>query len=174
MSHSIAFVSRRKLTQIDLTWSQIIKLPTVPVSLFDSEGTLATEVTLSDKSIFAPSETNIQTGFRRAELMIKSNSGTDGSGTGLKTLHFSVRKDAARPLNTTHEYQLVFLEDTSFATNQFVLKTGTIYGQPAGQDPDSLVLVGNVNSSPVPTLFLTKFTADVWHNFGIVLDFDQK
>lgn len=68
----------------------------------------------------------------------------------------------------------MFLEDASFSTNQFVLKTGTIAGQPAGQDPDLLVLVGNVNANPVVNLFNASFTPDVFHNFGITLDFDAK
>jgi hypothetical protein len=42
-------------------------------------------------------------------------------------------KDDARPLNYSHEYQLVFLETNDYSTNQFALKTGTIDGQPAGQ-----------------------------------------
>ncbi|KAH6696685.1 hypothetical protein BKA61DRAFT_531087 [Leptodontidium sp. MPI-SDFR-AT-0119] len=157
----------------NLTFSEIVKLPTLPTSLFDAAGnTIPFEVTLSDQSIFAPSATNIQTGFRRAELQIDTNNGTDDSTLGVKTLHFSIRKDPARLLNTSHEYQLVFLEDASFSTNQFVLKTGTIAGQPAGQDPDLLVLVGNVNANPVVNLFNTSFTPDVFHNFGITLDFN--
>ena len=131
-------------------------------------------MTLSDASIFAPSATNVQTGFRRAELQIKTNSGSDDSTLGVKTLHFSLRKDDARPLNVSHEYQLTFLEDSSFSTNQFALKTGTIGGQAVGQDPNQLVLVGNVNANPVVTLFNTSFTADVWHNFGLTLDFTAK
>jgi hypothetical protein len=55
-----------------------------------------------------------------------------------------------------------------------VLKTGTISGQPATLNPDSLVLQGNVNANPVVNLFTTGFTADTWHNFGVVLDFDKK
>ena len=81
-------------------------------------------VTISDASIF-----NNQTGFRRAELQPASNNGSDPSTIGIKTLHFSIMKDPARALNTSHEYQLVFLEDAKFATNQFVLKTGKIGGQ---------------------------------------------
>jgi hypothetical protein len=93
---------------------------------------------------------------------------------GIKTLHFSLRKDNARPLNLSHEYQLVFLEDATFSTNQFVLKTGTIAGQPAGQNADLLVLQGNVNAPVVQNLFNITFLADVWHNFAIVLDFTAK
>lgn len=115
--------------------SKVVQLPAIPGSLFDINGALPVEVTLSDQSIFAPSATNIQTGFRRAELQAASNNGTDPSTLGLKTLHFSIMKDTARPLNLSHEYQLVFLEDAAFSTNQFVLKTGTISGQPVSEAP---------------------------------------
>lgn len=153
-----------------LKWSQIIQLPAVSGSLFD-QNTIPVEVTIDDASIFAPSATNVQTGFRRAELLISSNNGTDASTTGIKTVHFSVGKDSARPLNLTHEYQLFFLEDASFSTNQVVLKTGTILGGNATDDPDTLRLFGNVNANPVQTLFQTKFTPNIFHNFAVTLDF---
>jgi hypothetical protein len=125
-------------------------------------------VTISDTSIFQS-----QTGFRRSELYPMSNSGTDASTTGIKTVHFSVMKDASRPLNSSHEYQLFFLESSDYSTNQVVLKYGTIIGgNPNGINPDSLILVGNVNSNPIPTIFSTRFTAGVWHNFAITLNFN--
>lgn len=127
----------------------------------------------SDKSIFAPSADNVQTGFRRAELLPASNSGTDPSTTGVKTLHFSVMKDAARPLNLSHEYQLVFLESNDFSTNQLVLKTGTILGQAAAGNPDTLQLFGNVNDNPPQVLFSTPFTPGVFNNFAVTLDFNK-
>ncbi|KAI9053200.1 hypothetical protein LZ554_003466 [Drepanopeziza brunnea f. sp. 'monogermtubi'] len=156
----------------EVLFSELIKIPEVPSSLFDApEKSEAIEVTLSDLSIFAPSADNVQVGFRRAELQVDGNNGSDSSTLGVKTLHFSVRKDAARPLNTSHEYQLVWLEDSSYSTNQIVLKTGTI-SPPSGLDPDTLILYGNVNSKPIPHLFNTSFTEDVWHNFGVTMDFD--
>ncbi|KAH8166057.1 hypothetical protein CIB48_g2168 [Xylaria polymorpha] len=80
-------------------------------------------------------------------------------------------KDANRPLNLTHEYQLVFLESNDFSTNQFVLKTGTILGANTA-DPDTLQLFGNVNANLVQTLFSAPFAGDVFHNFAVTLDFD--
>lgn len=68
----------------------------------------------------------------------------------------------------------MFLEDAKFTTNQFVLKTGTIAGQNAGQDSNLLVVQGNVNANPVVNLFNTSFVADTWLNFGLTMDFDQK
>jgi hypothetical protein len=174
----------------DLKWSDVLEFPSVHHSLvhhphsadqedtdakkqFDINGTKAIEVTINDKSIFTPSATNVQTGFRRAELMPASNTGTDPSTTGVKTVHFSVMKDTTKPLNTSHEYQLFFLESSDYSTNQVVLKYGTIIGGNSGANPDTLFLVGNVNASPVKTIYSTRFTPGVWHNFGITLDFNK-
>ncbi|KAM3067264.1 hypothetical protein ACMFMG_005368 [Clarireedia jacksonii] len=157
----------------NLTWSEIIKLPTnLTSSLFSGCDQPPIEITLSDASIFAPSATNVQLGFRRAELLPSSNNGSDPSTTGIKTLHFSLQKDLSRPLNFSHEYQLVFLESADFSTNQFVLKTGTILGSNGtAATGDRLLVVGNVNEGATE-LFSTEWTEE-WHNFGIVLDFDK-
>lgn len=42
-----------------------------------------------------------------------------------------------------------------------------------GQDPNLLILQGNVNAQVVQNLFNTSFTANTWHNFGVVLDFNS-
>lgn len=125
----------------------------------------------SDESIFAPSADNKQLGFRRAELNPAAANGSDDSVVGVKTLHFSIQKDSARPFNLSHEYQMVFLESNDFSTNQVVLKTGTILDQ-ATADPDTLMLFGNVKEANL--LFSTPFTADTFHNFAVTLDFDKK
>ncbi|KAM7185466.1 hypothetical protein V8F20_011788 [Naviculisporaceae sp. PSN 640] len=149
-----------------LVFSQALRLlPAAAGSLFDIEGGLEpVQVLISDDSIF-----NDQVAFRRAELIPASNDGTDASTQGVKTLHFSVLKDLQRPLNLSHEYQLVFLESADFSTNQFVLKTGTILGQNTA-DPDTLQLFGNLNDGQL--LFSTPFLPGVFHNFAILLDFD--
>jgi hypothetical protein len=172
-----------ELTSLGLTWSGIVQLPTTTPSLvhphhpfphdhllmpsqFDANTSIPVEVTISDASIFQG-----QTGFRRAEFLPASNSGSDPSTQGIKTLHFSLQKDDARSLNYSHEYQLVFLETADYSTNQFALKTGSISGR-EGQDPGRLVLQSNVNN---PTdLHAVPFTAGVWHNYAITLDFDSK
>ncbi|KAG6036501.1 hypothetical protein E4U41_005694 [Claviceps citrina] len=156
------------------TFSSVLKLVNDESSrsLFDRAGaTKPIEVTINDQSIFAPSASNVQVGFRRTELLIASNSGKDGSTTGIKTLHFSIAKDPARPLNSSHEYQLCFLEDASFSTNQFVLKTGSIIGI-ANMNPDSLTLFGNTNKFG-HVLFTTPFTPNIFHNFALRLDFTR-
>ncbi|KZL67610.1 hypothetical protein CT0861_02600 [Colletotrichum tofieldiae] len=145
-----------------LSFSQVLQLPNENSSPFDGNDNVALA------SIF-----NNQTSFRRAELIPTSNSGTDASTVGVKTLHFSVQKDAQRPLNLSHEYQLAFLESNDFSTNQVVLKTGTILGGDANADPDTLTLLGNVNTKPAPpVLFSTPFTENTIHNFAVTLDFN--
>ncbi|KAK0717815.1 hypothetical protein B0T26DRAFT_829792 [Lasiosphaeria miniovina] len=143
-------------------------LPAGAGGLFD-EGVEAqpVEVLISDASIF-----NDQVGFRRSELLPASNDGSDPSTQGVKTVHFSVKKDNVRLLNLTHEYQLFFLESQDFSTNQVVLKTGTILGQNT-PDPDTLQLFGNVNDNPPQLLFSTKFLPDTFNNFALTLDFDK-
>jgi len=89
-----------------LKWSEILQFPTVAASRFDNASHKPFEVTISDKSIF-----QTQKGFRRAGLQFNgdSNTGSPGWGSGVKTLHFSVKQDAARPLNLTHEYLVRFI-----------------------------------------------------------------
>ncbi|QSZ34599.1 hypothetical protein DSL72_006193 [Monilinia vaccinii-corymbosi] len=154
----------------NLAWSQVIKIPTgIPASLqYDRKSSEAFEVTLSDASIFTPSPSNVQKGFRRAELLPAPNNGSDPFTTGIKTLHFSILKDSARPLNLSHEYQIAFLESADFSTNQFVLKTGTILDS-KNTESNVLRVIGNVNEGATE-LFTTPFT-DGWHNFAIKLDF---
>ncbi|KFY27522.1 hypothetical protein V491_00872 [Pseudogymnoascus sp. VKM F-3775] len=160
-----------------LKWSEIAEFPKVsPPSLFDGSTYKAIEVTINDSSVFAPSADNVQIGFRRAEFLPATNNGSDPATTGVKTLHFSVRADTARPLNYTHEYQLVFLESADYSTNQFVLKTGSIIddSDPRGHlKKNWLRLVGNVaNDNGGKTLFEVPFGKD-WHNFGLKLDFTE-
>lgn len=156
----------------NLAWSDILKLDLSLSTLFDIH-LQTVEVTITDESIFAPNPNLKQTGFRRAELLAFSNNGSDPSTVGVKTVHFSIKKDDTRPLNTTHEYQLVFLEDATFSTNQVVLKTGTVAGGAGTSDPDTLQLFGNVNDDKPGMIFSKPFAPDVFHNFGITLNFDM-
>jgi len=155
----------------NLEWSSILDFPSSnATSLFDKAGHKAVEVTISDESIFAPSADNRQTGFRRAELL---PDGGDAIVTGIKTLHFSIQADAARPLNYSHEYQLVFVETADYSTNQLVLKTGTILTGSPNVATNVLQLQGTQASSQPQTIFTSDFTPGTWYNYGIVLDFDQ-
>ncbi|KAG9228729.1 hypothetical protein BJ875DRAFT_434820 [Amylocarpus encephaloides] len=158
----------------NLTFAEIIQLPTnLSASLFDTNNTIPLLLTLSGQSIFAPSADNIQTGFRRCELLPATNNGTDASTLGQKIIHFSVMKDDTKPLNTTHGYQMVFLESADFSTNQIVVKTGTISGlEGKVAQGETLVVEGNINTD-AGVIFEAAFSGGgVWHNFGLVMDFD--
>lgn len=87
------------------TWASVLKFPKTPRSLFDTKQSKAVEVTLSDGSIFVPSATNVQRGFRRTELLPQPKN-VSASVSGVKTWHLSIRRDEGRPLNYSHEYYL--------------------------------------------------------------------
>ena len=158
----------------NLTWADVLRFPNVPPSLFDEKrSTKAVEVTLDDRSIFAPSDTNVQTGFRRAELLAVPANAT-ASTTGIKTLHWSIMSDFTRPLNYSHEYQLVFLESADYSADQFTLGTGTIFGSKhtTPQQAKTLFVRGIDTASPQVTFFQTPFIDGIWHNFALKLNFN--
>lgn len=71
-------------------------------------------VSVDNSSVFAPGGGNQQYGFRRTELIAQKN----GSHTalnaemevGVTSFHFSIKLDPRKPLNYSHEYQVVFIE----------------------------------------------------------------
>lgn len=158
----------------NLTWSEILKLPSVLPSVFDlGVDAKPLEVTIDDRSVFAPSATDVQTGFRRAELLPAIHSGENVYVTGQKTLHFSLMADHARPLNYSHEYQLVWVERADYATDQIELKTGQLIGGDPTANPRKLVLQGNQAAAQPITLFEVDFVEGIWYNFGLELDFTK-
>lgn len=156
----------------NLTWADVLVFPRVPQSLFDNSSTKAVEATIDDRAVFTPSPTNAQVGFRRNELLPQPANVND-SVTGIKTLHWSMRSDIHRPLNYSHEYQLVWLESQDYSADQFSLNTGTIFGTPFNKrEAKDLFLRGTSAASPQQTLWRTPFTDGVWHNFGLELNFN--
>ena len=73
-------------------------------------------ISLDNSSVFIPGGnlSNAQYGFRRTELIAWKNSSigdlTAVSQVNTSAFHFSVAVDDRRPLNDTHEYQIVFIE----------------------------------------------------------------
>lgn len=151
-----------------LPWSSIIVLPDVEEpSRFDAScsGTVPLEVTLSDESIFQE-----QNGFRRAGLQFleDANEGSPAVG-GVKTVHFSIRADAERPLNLTHEYLLVWHETAAYDANQFNFEVGTIIGQEElGGDSYKLL------DREYKVLWETPVLEDEWQNFAVTLAFEAE
>ncbi|CAE7208497.1 hypothetical protein P3342_011043 [Pyrenophora teres f. teres] len=153
----------------NLTFSQLIAFPDVPASLFDkAAGAKAIEVQINDQSIFVPGNVaaNAQTAVRRTEL---NPNGGGNTTVGVKTLHVSLQPSAAHPLNISHEYLLTFLERADFGANLFQVRTGTLIGSD-GSTKNDLVLQGNT-AAGTKQLFTTPFTAGVWTNLALQLDF---
>lgn len=79
----------------------------MPPSRFDAPRLhKAVEVTIDDRSLFRAGA-NLQTGFRRAGLLLRddaNDAGADRSDDGVVSFHWSVRQDGRRGLNLSHEY----------------------------------------------------------------------
>jgi hypothetical protein len=149
----------------NLKWSQIIKFPETPNAHFDNETHKPFEVTISDESIFQN-----QRGFRRAGLQFQgdTNNGSPGS-KGVKTIHFSLKWDAQRALNLSHEYLLVWHEAADYSSNQFNFEAGTIIGQ-TSLPRDTYKVLNRRNSQ----IWSTPILRNDWQNFAITLDFNRK
>jgi len=92
-------------------FSDIILFPAdAGLSRFDNSTDKAFEVTIADNSIF-----QTQKGFRRAGLQIQGDENAGSPGVkGVQTIHFSVKLDAAKPLNLSHEYIVCFPHPVSW------------------------------------------------------------
>ncbi|KAK0201444.1 hypothetical protein DFS33DRAFT_1347386 [Desarmillaria ectypa] len=105
--------------------------------------------------------------------------------TGISVFHFSIKADETRPLNYTHEYQIVFIEPTD-GSHVFGLQLGkvgqytmdiladSIIGSPF-TNPMGVVPAPNATSFKVldhdlNVLFTTPFTNRMWHNFAVQVD----
>ncbi|KAF2638878.1 hypothetical protein P280DRAFT_404218 [Massarina eburnea CBS 473.64] len=157
-----------------LSFSKIVRLDAGAASLFDQQvSAQSVEVTIDDNSIFAPGGSQPQTAVRRAELMPNPATAPsdNATSTGVKTLHFSIKPSADRPLNTSHEYLMTFMERADFAGNPISLKTGTLIGSD-GATKNDLQILGNSKDGS-KALFSTPFTEDVFTNFALLMDFNK-
>ncbi|KAF2865461.1 hypothetical protein BDV95DRAFT_632309 [Massariosphaeria phaeospora] len=147
----------------DIKWSEILKFPTGEAARFDGTDHVPVEVTLSDKSIFQK-----QNGFRRAGLQFLKDA-ADGPGTtGVKTLHWSVKQDAARPLNLTHEYLNVWHEAADYSSNQIQFQAGQIIGKSAA-DKNNFKILDRSGKS----LYSVAIDKTQWQNFAVKLDYPK-
>ncbi|EUC50530.1 glycoside hydrolase family 131 protein, partial [Bipolaris oryzae ATCC 44560] len=161
------------------TWKEVISFPNVEPSMFDRvAGTKPIEVEITDRSIFASSSEGRETALRRAELLVN---GKNQTVSGKVTWLFSMRT-SPYALNLSHEYLLAFHEAQDFQADFWSLKVGlpmqeTLRG-PNGAE--SMLKTGSVIylqgwkwAKKVQTYFMAPFTSDIWHNFGLYLDFDD-
>ncbi|KAK0734372.1 hypothetical protein B0T26DRAFT_67452 [Lasiosphaeria miniovina] len=149
-----------------LKWSDIIKFPASAGSarFDDAAQHKPFEVTISDSSIF-----QTQKGFRRAGLQFQGDTNNDSPATkGIKTIHFSVKWDAQRALNLSHEYLNVWHEAADYSANQFNFEAGAILGQ-SGLARDTWKVLDRKNKQ----IWSTPILKTDWQNFAITLDFNK-
>lgn len=138
--------------------------------MFDTaNNTKAFEITINDKSIFKPQGGTPQTNIRRADLLPSIRSQLNNvSTTGVRTMHFSIQQDPARPINTTHDYQVMNLESGDFSFHQIDVRTGAA-------NAGKLVVQGNAkNPAGQQTLASVDFPADQMVNLALKMDFNAK
>lgn len=153
----------------NLSFSQILEFPNVTSSRFDGQSNKAIEVTIDDRSIFLSGGTTPQNGFRRAELILNGQNGSDVSDSGVVTFHWSVRADTARPLNYSHEYQVVWHERADFTANQFEFETGTLLDGTTA-DPKAWKMLNETGD----LVWQTPMDWSEWQNFAVTFDYAQK
>jgi hypothetical protein len=170
-SNSSAFNPKYVLGQ-NVTWDQVIEFPCVPRSRFDKKRkTKSIGLSLSDKSVFRSGSEGVETMLRRTELLVNKK---DDTVSGHKTWHISMRTDPARPLNYTHEYVLAFHEAQDYQADFWSIKTGDFLETKNSTARKTLRVEGYKWDNPIKILFEAPLTDNVWHNFGIDLDFPNK
>ena len=140
-------------------------------------------VTIDNSSIFVPGCSNPLYGFRRTDIIAQkagnSSSLMPAMETGVSVFHFSIKADEIRPLNYSHEYQVVYIEHrdgthvfkfnlVSIYMNRLVTVTMSLWlryfyvGSPftnsTGTQPDQNVHNFKVRDHASNVLFSTPFT----------------
>lgn len=147
-----------------LPWSSILRFPDIspPARFDDPTYQKPFEVTINDSSIF-----NNQRGFRRAGLQFQGDTNRESPGSsGIKTIHFSLKWDAQRPLNLSHEYLNVWHETADYSANQFNFQAGAILGQNS-LARDTWKVLNRQNRQ----VWSTPILRNEWQNFAVSLDF---
>jgi hypothetical protein len=159
----------------NITWSSILLLPNTSPSRFDDPVVhKPLEVTIDNRSLFRAGE-NLQIGFRRAGLLFKddaNDAGADASDSGVVTFHWSVKQDARRPLNLTHEYMNVWHERADYSANQFMFVGGIVLPGDGGLDQEGDKW--RVQNAKNEFVFEVKIEEREWQSFGVQLDYGKE
>ena len=82
--------------------------------LFSQPDEQVVAITIDNTSVFIPGGGPPQYGFRRTELIAAVNGDHNDLNplleTGTTAFHVSIKQDEKKPLNYSHEYQIVFIE----------------------------------------------------------------
>lgn len=121
------------LTLNQTQYTHFIRDTILPTPLWSSPSSDAEDViavSIDNSSVFIPggNPNNTQYGFRRTELIAWKNSSigelTAVSQINTTAFHFSIATDDDKPLNYTHEYQIVFIEPSD-GSHVFGVQLGT-------------------------------------------------
>ena len=84
-------------------------------------------VTIDNSSVFVPGGSSPQYGFRRTDIIAQKAGDSSNlilaMETGVSVFHFSIKADEKRPLNYSHEYQVVYIEPHD-GTHVFEIQLG--------------------------------------------------
>ncbi|PIL35046.1 hypothetical protein GSI_02833 [Ganoderma sinense ZZ0214-1] len=134
-------------------------------------------VSIDNSSIFLPGGTNPQFGFRRMDIIAANNGEHTNLITQIETnktvFHVSIQKDETRPLNYTHEYQIVFIEPND-GSHVFGIQLGSPFTDPTGALPAPNAHSFKVLDHALNVLFSTPFTSGAWHNFAVEVDWNAR
>ncbi|KAH9932748.1 uncharacterized protein BXZ73DRAFT_46636 [Epithele typhae] len=160
-------------------YSQLLGDTLAPTALWNPYGPSeqALAVSIDNSSIFVPGSGGPQNGFRRTDIIAAVDGQHDAlltqMETGVTVFHFSVMQDAARPLNYSHEYQIVFIEPND-GTHVFDLQLGSPFTNPTGAVPVADAHSFKLRDHARDVLFETGFSAGAWHNFAVEVDWSAR
>lgn len=135
-------------------------------------------ISIDNSSVFVPggNASNAQFGFRRTELIAQKNSSisqlTAISQVNTTAFHFSIALDNTKPLNLTHEYQVVFIEPGD-GSHVFEAQLGSPFTNPTGTLPAADAKNIKIRDHSLNELFSVPLTSPCWHNFAVVVDWDN-
>ena len=154
-------------------------------------------ISIDNSSVFFPGGGAGQYGFRRTEFIAqKPANGTAELNvemeTGVTVFHFSIKLDTKKPLNYSHEYQIVFIEPNdgthvfdiqlgrfppSFVQISLLMCRGFVgspFTNPTGILPAPNAHSFKIRNHALDVLFTTPFLPFVWHNFAVQVDWDYR
>jgi len=131
-------------------------------------------ITIDNTSVFLPGNNaaNAQFGFRRTELIAQSPN-RSAFEIGTTVFHVSIKEDPCRPLNYTHEYQIVFIEPDD-GTHVFEVQLGTPFSKTTATSLDPTARNLKIRDHALNLLYQTPFKSNTWHNIAVQVDWESR
>lgn len=130
-------------------------------------------ISIDNTSVFVPGGSKPQNGFRRTELIVQKDGNHIAlnaiADVGTTVFHVSILEELEKPLNMSHEYQIVWIEPND-GTHVFDIQLGSPFTIPTGTVPVSDARFLKVRNHAHDLLFETPFTSHDWHNFAVQID----